>query len=569
MADLPAATPIAGSTDATPPVKEVASSPGETPTALSGDAPASTPLLSTETDEKEVAKTPTSTDDNQVEESIEFNPLSSKLPETETPKLSSPVSTDEPRVDQSAASMKRPLSPSPAEEEHLSKKIKTPPSIPPHEEEDDDTSERFPSPPEQSATKLDKETWQGFCELECEPAYFSAILHRIGVQGVTVREMPVMDPDYLPRPIFGLVVLFRHREFDQERQSKTCPPDVWFANQMPAQNSCATLAMIHALLNLSPTAQENMDLDIDIGEHMRQFKDFTKDFTPYQRGEAFASWDYVKKIHNSFAKKMDMLENDRLISLKSKRAAKYGMQKPKSAEKTTKPATSSTRGRDAESPKSDDSFEDNSHHYIVFVPINGTVWKLDGMDSQPTAMSTYPTSSPKSWISSISDRVAALIAGGGDDYGLFALAQCPLPPLRREICVADNTIKKLDTRLTALTPTWRDFVAEGDCDPPSPSFLSGFTPEQRQLERNAVPVALAAEIDEESDVSELIKRRTNIVAEMRRLFQEYTAEEWVVNSDMQKAEARTHDLGPAIRAWVEMLAENGYLEENCKRFPRV
>ena len=147
-----------------------------------------------------------------------------------------------------------------------------------------------------------------------------------------------MDQEFIleniPQPIYGFILLFHYREFGNDNQADECPKDVWFANQLPAQNSCATLAMINILMNQSDEAV--------IGEHLEQFKDFTKDFTPYQRGEAFASFDFVKKIHNSFAKKMDILEGDKHLSYKVKRTERLKAQK--AAEKT-KPSKRSIKSR--------------------------------------------------------------------------------------------------------------------------------------------------------------------------------------------------------------------------------
>ena len=42
--------------------------------------------------------------------------------------------------------------------------------------------------------------------------------------------------------------------------------------------------------------------NIDLGEHLRSFKEFTRDFTPALRGDAIANFEFVQKIHNSFAR---------------------------------------------------------------------------------------------------------------------------------------------------------------------------------------------------------------------------------------------------------------------------
>lgn len=42
--------------------------------------------------------------------------------------------------------------------------------------------------------------------------------------------------------------------------------------------------------------------DIDLGENLERFKEFTKNFTPALRGDAINNFEFVKKIHNSFAR---------------------------------------------------------------------------------------------------------------------------------------------------------------------------------------------------------------------------------------------------------------------------
>lgn len=67
-------------------------------------------------------------------------------------------------------------------------------------------------------------------------------------------------------------------------------------------NACASVALLNIINNIP---------NIDIGDNLRAFKEFTQDFTPALRGEAIANYDFVKKIHNSFARYASSLSHNR------------------------------------------------------------------------------------------------------------------------------------------------------------------------------------------------------------------------------------------------------------------
>jgi ubiquitin carboxyl-terminal hydrolase L5 len=52
-----------------------------------------------------------------------------------------------------------------------------------------------------------------------------------------------------------------------------------------------------ALLNIV----NNID-DITLGDTLASFKAFTMPFTPALRGDAIANFEFIKRIHNSFAR---------------------------------------------------------------------------------------------------------------------------------------------------------------------------------------------------------------------------------------------------------------------------
>ena len=142
--------------------------------------------------------------------------------------------------------------------------------------------------------------WAGWCTVESEPvtpppfllhfvdvlAIFNQLLWDIGVSHAQIHEIYSLDLESFEsikfprtflfhvinnRPVHGLIFLFHWKqEPNEEEVELSCPEDLWFANQV-IDNSCASLALLNIILNVP---------DLDIGDHLSQFRDFTKDFSP-------------------------------------------------------------------------------------------------------------------------------------------------------------------------------------------------------------------------------------------------------------------------------------------------
>lgn len=158
------------------------------------------------------------------------------------------------------------------------------------------------------------------------------MLREFGVEGVKVQEVVSLDKevlDFLPcvswalraslflayvsltcrKPVYGVIFLFHWREDNPQNQEASCPDGIWFANQVRASvcitshsyltlaqttsNACATVALLNIINNVE---------GIHLGEHLTNFRDFTMSFTPALRGDAVANFEFVKRIHNSFAR---------------------------------------------------------------------------------------------------------------------------------------------------------------------------------------------------------------------------------------------------------------------------
>ncbi|KAF1928909.1 cysteine proteinase [Didymella exigua CBS 183.55] len=421
------------------------------------------------------------------------------------------------------------------------KRTKTSPASPQNghaESSGQDTSELV-----KSAGSVTKETWQGFCEIQSEPAFFSTILKDMGVSNVKVEEVVSFRPELLeliPRPSYGLILLYRYRDQSSSDQPKEASSHVWFANQLPAQNSCATLAMINILMNNG---------DIEIGEHLQQFKEFTKDFNPYQRGEAFANFDFVKRIHNTFAKKMDILEADKHLSHKVKREKRVLNDKK-------------ARRKSTDSAATDDSAEgseDNANHFIAFIPVDNDIWMLDGLNQQPTSIATLSAAQGQDWVEIAAASILALLDEDVENCTGFAIGPSPLPSLRKEACLALNHIASVDARLDTVSPRWRASpVPNGQPAHPLALGLAA------QLPAYPTPAPLAATIAAEA-THDLFGRRARVLADLNDLATSIAGETQREADDACKTAQARFDHAPVIKLWAQMLAANGYLERNLDR----
>lgn len=178
----------------------------------------------------------------------------------------------------------------------------------------------------------------GWTTIESDPGVFTELVNAIGVRGVAFEELYALDADELRRiePVYGLIFLFKYRGDEGANVPNACvdlPSDLFFARQV-IQNACATQAVLSVLLN----AEDKVEL----GQTLREFRDFTSEFDAETKGMAISNSDIIRSAHNSFARPEP-------IVLQSQRARE----------------------------------DDDVFHFVAYVPRAGKVFELDGLKNNP------------------------------------------------------------------------------------------------------------------------------------------------------------------------------------------
>ncbi|KAK4187838.1 hypothetical protein QBC35DRAFT_383908 [Podospora australis] len=266
--------------------------------------------------------------------------------------------------------------------------------------------------------KNERLEWDNWMELESDPDFFNIILRQYGIRGVSFEEILGIDElaiASLPRPVHGFVFLHQFGLPD-------CSPfvdnkNIWFAKQL-SENACATYAILNLLMNTQ---------NLPLGKQLEDFKTESLEMNPPLRGLLISKSGWLREAHNTFARRMDLMEV--VHSLSS--YAKAWNKKPRNESKLVAPSA------EVEPQGGDYQAGDTSMHYSAFVPKDGWVWQLDGLNKLPRQIGKIEPN--EDWTTVVQWHLEALVTqlSGDLQYNLFALCGDPageaLAPMREEL----------------------------------------------------------------------------------------------------------------------------------------
>ncbi|KAI0474981.1 ubiquitin carboxyl-terminal hydrolase [Xylariaceae sp. FL0804] len=292
----------------------------------------------------------------------------------------------------------------------------------------------------QSFAQMDaneRKEYQGWVELESEPGFFNAMLHELGAKDLKIQEVLGIDEVTLAelrKPVHGLIFLYQWNGEDESDEGREpCPQNLWFGNQTTT-NACATVALMNIIMNAQ---------DAKLGPELLEFKSLTKSLSPPHRGHALDRNDFIRGIHNSVARRLDLLSEDLLLDNKFDAAQKRKSGKGKKSQQ--------------KNPSKRHKMEQEAYHYIAYVPVDGQVWELDGFDKHPRCVGPHAPDDP--WLSVASRAVSARMATVGFlSFNLLAVCQSPLVRLGAELAARVARLHRLHARF-AGDPRWDDLPA--------------------------------------------------------------------------------------------------------------
>ncbi|KAI0836162.1 cysteine proteinase [Hypoxylon sp. FL0890] len=380
----------------------------------------------------------------------------------------------------------------------------------------------------------ERKEYGGWVELESEPGFFNAMLQELGAKDFKVQEVYSLDPEilaFLPKPVHGLVFLFEY-EGDNEpshENRQRCPDHLWFANQTTA-NACATVALMNIIMNAQGAS---------LGSQLQEFKDSTMELPPPHRGYFLDKNDFIRSVHNSVARRIDLIAEDLALDNKYEESMKKRRTQKKSSRSTRKKASPET-----------------NYHYIAYVPVNGQVWELDGFQLKPLNLGPIADS----WLDTASTAIQERMMRNSEfsSYSLLAICQSPLDTLAGDLATSLASSRALH-ELYSANPIWT-----------VPDPFKTFS-DERLAQRNLTSEGIAGL---QLPMSFLVKtsqpnfgpaEASTLAQELRTeqdaLDAQYVAELAAVDETVEMIRGRQRDYTPAIHQWVRALAEKGVLRE--------
>lgn len=206
----------------------------------------------------------------------------------------------------------------------------------------------------------------------------------------------------------------------------------------------------------------------------------------------------------------------------------------------------------------DDYETDAGFHFIAFVPAMGKVWKFDGLERQPQALGDCPEGD---WLDLAKPDILTRMNEYEEDqieFSILSLVKDPLPGLVDKLAGNIKHLQAVNERIMALKGEDRPDSETGVADSLNGNTIWGSDPSfcltQEKLDNTEFP-AYQKEMYESCPADELNQHRQRLGDEQRDLRATVRDEQQTQQADEDYATGRRYDYVPAVRTWMQFLAQ--------------
>ncbi|KZT30265.1 cysteine proteinase [Neolentinus lepideus HHB14362 ss-1] len=387
-----------------------------------------------------------------------------------------------------------------------------------------------------------------FAVIESDPGVFSSLIRKLGVRGLELVEIYDIEPwavDHL-QP-YGLIFCFLWGKDggDQSKQQWDLEDDpaakrVWFANQL-SDDACASQAIINVLFNCP---------QVQLGEQLQAFRDETVEMSSVMKGLAISNQRFIRDSQNSLARPSDLRGALNAIATTTIEASKA---KAKSRKGPPPAKRRKTEGKPK--PKAAGDEDEETYHFIGYVPAHGKVWELDGLKTGPLEVGELSPEPGQGWMDVVRPALRLKMSKyAGEDnirFNLLAIVDSAYEAASDELELVKGERRALERRLAEVYgEMWTEKIDQTllcSCplDPPKKTFVSGFGLRQQNKQMAVLNLQEGHLLSAwEACVREMIKAKVALDEELMKAKREHT-----------EHIKRTHDYEPFITGFITCLQE--------------
>lgn len=205
--------------------------------------------------------------------------------------------------------------------------------------------------------------------------------------------------------------------------------------------------------------------------------------------------------------------------------------------------------------------DEDGFHFVAYMPIDGRVWRMDGLDHNPQDLGEIDTEIAGDWMSIATPALQtrmAMFEGAEIEFNLMAVVHDPDHRCRSRLARNVKEIQLLEKALDAKFESWREksMTLPSRDDVIGPSTTLDLT--QADIDGELLDHANYDRIAQ-GDFAKLMNRREELRLHQKDLIGGVREMLLRGREDEEKARHRRHDYGTFVRSWLGALAEHGLL----------